>query len=205
MIFIGPSLPQAAAQTILDADYRPPLQAGDLDRLPDFAEVGIIDGMLEPAVRLPLVEAKRSMERGIQLFGAASTGALLATELEPLGMIGVGRVYSFLCTLAEEKEDLIVVRQTTDTFTARTVPLVNVVLGLLEGGRIKPIEVATLIESLREIPLEDRSWEVISNRLACTHGAAAKRWLQEEWPDSKAADASFLLHLLRRNTGVHNR
>ena len=75
VIILGPSLSLGEARRILKADYRPPLKAGDPDALPAGSLVDIIDGILEPAFRLPPDEILAACARNIRLFRAASTGA----------------------------------------------------------------------------------------------------------------------------------
>lgn len=96
IVFIGPSLRKEEALSILEAEYRPPVKRGDILKLlqesPDA--IGIIDGVFhqEPAVSpREIIEA---LKAGILVVGGASMGALRASELDNLGMIGVGHVYS---------------------------------------------------------------------------------------------------------------
>ncbi|MGY0561117.1 hypothetical protein ACW7G2_10425 [Luteimonas sp. A277] len=59
------SLDEAEARGTLDADYRGPVMAGDLDAITSPAHVLIIDGILDVGRRLAIAEA----ERALQHFG----------------------------------------------------------------------------------------------------------------------------------------
>lgn len=96
VVFLGPSLPLAKAQALLDATYLHPAAQGDIvlavHAFRPRAMV-LIDGQFEnrPAVRHK--EILWAMAQGITMIGAASMGALRAAELNPFGMIGVGLIY----------------------------------------------------------------------------------------------------------------
>ena len=97
-VFLGPSLPVAAAREILDADYLPPAAHGDIIRAtlrrPKPRAIVLIDGVFRhrPAVRHK--EILWALSEGIHVFGAASMGALRAAELEAFGMVGIGAVFA---------------------------------------------------------------------------------------------------------------
>ena len=172
IVFLGPSLAAEKARLILDADYRPPVQRGDLDALADCAVVGIIDGILDRTMRVPPLEVRRAMDRGIRFFGAASTGALLAASLNDPRMVGVGRIYEFLRAYPDAGEDLISIVCVEYNWTAMTVPLIDAVLSVVDlsnrAGR-RDLDIDALILSLRSLPLTGRSPEAIRACVQDTH------------------------------------
>jgi len=95
-VFLGPSLHRAEAQTILDADFRPPVRQGDIYRLvkqDGIEAIAVIDGYFQEVPSVWHKEILWALDQGIPVYGAASMGALRAAELERYGMIGVGKVY----------------------------------------------------------------------------------------------------------------
>src|SRR4029077_11265432 len=101
LCYLGPSLPLAQAREILpNAIYRPPAKQGDI--VTDVVQYSpnrilLIDGVfsdnLSPwhkefiwALQYPLLYA---------IYGAASMGALRASELDWLGMVGIGKIYEW--------------------------------------------------------------------------------------------------------------
>src|SRR6188472_938210 len=98
-VFLGPTLPLAAAAELVDAIFLPPAAAGDVYRLVRDLPRGrptrlaIVDGYFERMAAVWHKEILVALERGIAVYGAASMGALRAAELAPWGMQGVGEIY----------------------------------------------------------------------------------------------------------------
>ncbi|MEO3429002.1 TfuA-like protein [Pelagibius sp. CAU 1746] len=95
-VFLGPSLPRAEAEKILDADYRPPVRQGDIYRLVQQRRpqaIAVIDGYFQDVPSVWHKEILWALDQGIPVYGAASMGALRAAELQRHGMIGVGKIY----------------------------------------------------------------------------------------------------------------
>lgn len=162
IVFLGPSLAPAQARAILSADYRPPLRRGDLDAIGHPATVLVIDGLLDEEWRLPAAEAVAALQRGLELHGASSTGALLAIELAQDGMRGSGRVFELLRDFPGQRENLVAVLQAGTPPRALTVPLVDVVLGYADARPGTSREtLRALVACLAGIALHERSWETI--------------------------------------------
>src|SRR6478672_6283953 len=94
VIFAGPSMPPPTTP-IAGIEWRAPVRQGDLylAALSDPAIIGVADGYFEIVPTVWHKEILWAMARGIHVFGAASTGALRAAELDAFGMRGIGRVY----------------------------------------------------------------------------------------------------------------
>ncbi|HWC39583.1 MAG TPA: TfuA-like protein, partial [Acidimicrobiales bacterium] len=97
VIFLGPTLPAVEARQVFpDADYRPPVAQGDLlsmigREMPET--IGIIDGVFYQDLPVWHKEILLAIERGIEVYGASSMGALRAAECRPFGMVGVGSIF----------------------------------------------------------------------------------------------------------------
>ena len=95
IVYLGLSILEDEAKTILDADYRPPVRRGDIHKAisenPDV--IGIIDGVFQHTPAVAHKEIMNAMDKGITVVGGSSMGALRASELDDLGMIGIGYVY----------------------------------------------------------------------------------------------------------------
>src|SRR5581483_7019006 len=94
-VFVGPTVSLDEARAELDAVYLPPTAQGDVYRVARSRPwaIGIVDGYFE---RVPSVWHKEvlwAMAQGVHVYGSASMGALRAAELEPFGMVGVGRIF----------------------------------------------------------------------------------------------------------------
>lgn len=111
IVFLGPSLPRSEAQSLLEAEYRPPAGQGDImracsDRPPAIV---LIDGIFKDAPTVRHREILWAMSQGIPVFGAASMGALRAAELSRAGMIGIGLVYRWYRRFALLPDDAVAV------------------------------------------------------------------------------------------------
>ncbi len=95
-VFLGPTLDKQAAAALLTATYLPPVRQGDVIRAIDEYEpsvIGIIDGFFEQTPAVWHKEILWALHHGIGVYGASSMGALRAAELDPFGMVGVGKIY----------------------------------------------------------------------------------------------------------------
>lgn len=95
VIFAGPTLQPGDVELDIEALWLPPVSQGDVFGLVRFAPraIAIVDGYFE---RVPAVWHKEilwAMSNGIHVFGAASMGALRASELHNFGMVGVGKIF----------------------------------------------------------------------------------------------------------------
>lgn len=95
IVFLGPSLDQAAAEKILKAEYRPPAKRGDLTRaVEDGAEIIVlIDGVFHQDSAVAHREVLAAIKKGVTVVGASSMGALRAAEMHTLGMTGIGKIF----------------------------------------------------------------------------------------------------------------
>jgi hypothetical protein len=99
VLFAGPSLygfDFSTASTGGDAvENRGPAAQGDITRVvvEGAAAIGLVDGRYEDVAAPWHKEILYAIEQGVQVFGAASMGALRAAECAEFGMIGVGAVF----------------------------------------------------------------------------------------------------------------
>ena len=98
VIFLGPSLAHAdAAAQLPSGRFLPPARQGDVYRAVRAyrpKKIGLVDGVF---LNVPAVwhrEILWALEHGVEVFGAASMGALRAAELDDYGMAGVGKIYT---------------------------------------------------------------------------------------------------------------
>lgn len=201
VVFLGPSLPAPEAGSLFTAHIRPPLCRGDLDAIAAPAVVAVVDGVLEPEVRLPPEEARRAAERGLRLFGAASVGALLAADPSiPGAVAGVGRVFRLLRRGRVQADDLALL-YAAHNLRPLTVPVVDVLCQLDDAvaeGRVQSSDAEGALAALRALPLEDRTPEAVAHLLRHRLGLSLPRLGDPPYMGAKAADARRLLRLLRR-------
>lgn len=113
IVFCGPTISAAEVREHIDAICLPPAGYGDILRAVEMSPrprvIAIIDGVFRtvPAVRHK--EILWAMSQGIHIFGAASMGALRASELYEHGMVGIGSIFADYCSGRIEDDDEVAV------------------------------------------------------------------------------------------------
>ena len=133
IVYAGLSIPFHEAKDILDSTddieviYKRPIQRGDLGHAlkehPDI--IAIIDGVFHQNSAVGHKEILNAMNSGVRVYGASSMGALRASELDTLGMVGVGYVYTQYATGEVDSDDDVAVMLDSETLEAISVPLIN--------------------------------------------------------------------------------
>ncbi|MFE3608356.1 TfuA-like protein [Streptomyces goshikiensis] len=167
-VYVGPTLP--ASDPVLAASglrVLPPAGHGDLfdTAIRGGDTVVLIDGVYHQAPAVRHKEILAVMGRGVRVLGAASIGALRAAELAPVGMLGVGSIYTSYVRGEIDGDDEVAVGQAPDgEFAALTWPLVNlryvlqlaVAAGVVDDGRA-----ARLLAALRAVYYPQRTWAAV--------------------------------------------
>lgn len=163
VVFLGPSLPVADARAVLDADYRPPVQRGDVltaaEERPPL--IGVIDGVFLATLPPSPMEVLRALETGVPILGAASLGALRAVELERFGMIGVGRIFQMYRRRQLTADDEVALIFSPLDYTPHSEPLVNMRFALnaaTRAGVIDGRQRRQLLRLARAPYFPERSW-----------------------------------------------
>lgn len=153
VVFIGMSLPVSEALKILDADYRPPVKRGDLPLLDEHVRyVGIVDGVFMNDCSVGHREIIALLKRGVTVVGGGSMGALRASELSDLGMIGIGRIYSMYMNGEIEGDDEVALIFNPETNDPLSEPLVNIRATLalaVESGVLEADTSRIVLEKVR--------------------------------------------------------
>ncbi|MBQ7929204.1 MAG: TfuA-related McrA-glycine thioamidation protein [Methanobrevibacter sp.] len=133
IIYTGLSLPFDEAKEILDSSesveviYKRPIKRGDLSLAlkenPDI--IGIIDGVFHQSSAVGHKEILNVIKNGVEVYGASSMGALRASELDTLGMIGIGYVYNQYASGEVDSDDDVAVMLDSETLEALSEPLIN--------------------------------------------------------------------------------
>lgn len=133
IIYTGLSLSFDEAKEILDSHddveviYKRPIKRGDLGQAlkenPDI--IGIIDGVFHQNSSVGHKEILAVLDKGITVVGASSMGALRASEMDSLGMIGIGYVYEQYAMGKVASDDDVAVMLDSETLEALSEPLIN--------------------------------------------------------------------------------
>lgn len=211
LVFVGPTLPAAEVRARLPAAVlRPPVAAFDvlrvLARRPP-ARIAIIDGYFERMAAVWHKELLLAIERGVEVWGAASMGALRAAELADCGMRGVGAIYQGYRSgrLTADAEVAVAHLPARGHYLALSVPLVNVrdaAARARAAGVLDARAAAAMVKAAAPIAYWDRTWESVEAALAPAVRARFTAWRAAVAPDRKADDARALLDTLARTPPV---
>ncbi len=204
-MYVGPTLSADEVQRRLpSATVMPPAAVGDIlraSRRSGLRRIAIIDGYFERMAAVWHKEVLVALGKGIQVWGAASMGALRAAELAPFGMRGVGTIYRDYARGVLVADDELAVAHAPAEYGYRAMSdaLVNIRYGLAQAVRARVITKAqepVLVEMARRRFYRERSWTQLmaDAREAHLDVEALASWPK---PDRKADDARLLLRRLR--------
>jgi len=210
IIFAGPTLPPAM-RCLSEAgiEWRPPVRQGDVYRaaLSMPPAIGIVDGYFEVVPTVWHKEILWAMAQGIHVFGAASTGALRAAELDAFGMRGVGQVYeAFRDGVLEDDDEVAVLHGPEELgYPALTEAMVNIRATMAEAERrgvLTPELAAQITGIAKALFYKERTYER-AWRDAAEAGIPAAMlrdiaaWLSSGRIDRKRGDAEMMLGAIR--------
>jgi hypothetical protein len=193
LVFVGPTLPATEVRELLpDATVMPPAGVGDILRAAQnkrVRRIAIIDGYFERMAAVWHKEILIALENGIEVWGAASMGALRAAELYAFGMQGVGEIFKLYKRGAVAADDEVAVAHLPAEVGYRAVSdaLVNIRHTLAVAAKQRRIDAKTaedLLVQAQATFYRDRAWSKLSVDLPLI--------------DLKAQDARLLLRKLRR-------
>ena len=133
IIYAGLSISFDEARQILDSNeyieviYKRPIKRGDLGlALKENPKIiGIIDGEFHQNSSVGHKEILNALNKNITIVGSSSMGALRASEMDSLGMIGVGYVYEQYTTGKVTSDDDVAVMLDSNTLEVLSEPLIN--------------------------------------------------------------------------------
>lgn len=197
--FVGPSLPAIAPGQYGGLALHPAARRGDVTAA--WREGGarlilLIDGLIVYDYPPSPMEVLKAIEAGVELWGAASLGALRAVELEAFGMLGAGWVFARYREGVIDSDDE-VVTPLDAAGRPTTVPLVNVRFALerlVAADRVVAAAARRILLDLRELHFTVRTPQRIQAvGRAAGLGAREARALTAPAFDVKAHDAAAAL------------
>ncbi len=204
IIFLGPSLSADEASKILDADYRPPIQRGDvtaaLQDNPDI--IGIIDGVFHQQPAVSHREILNALKKGVTVVGGASMGALRASELDDFGMVGIGYVYNqYKNGFIESDDDVAIVinpvnlEQLSDSLVSMEYNFKR----MLDKGIVSKEEFDRLIKTAKSIFYPKRTYDLVFKNVDIdeTRIKELERFLDEKGIDIKRQDAIDVIKYIK--------
>jgi len=203
VIFTGPSLHPAQALKILKAEYHPPVKRGDITTaIHNGAEIiGIIDGVFHQEPAVSHREILDALNKNVIIVGGASMGALRASELDELGMIGVGYVYNQYKSGSIESDDDVAVVFNPENMQQLSEAFISMKYNLekaLKQRIITKNEFNEIISQLKSTYYPKRNYNIIFNVLNENHSNNLKKFLDKNKVDVKTKDAIAVLKYIKR-------
>ena len=202
VVFVGPSLPDAADHAGADIVLRPPARQGDLmAALADGATaVGLIDGYFEMVAPVWHKEILYLLSKGVIVLGAASMGALRAAECAAYGMRGIGQIFEdYASGRRVDDADVALLHGPQELgYPALTVPMVNVEATLANAvslGLLSQVEGLTLQSTAAQMFYKNRTWKTLAAQAGFAE-VQMKSMLALAGIDQKRKDALALLAAL---------
>lgn len=168
ILFVGPSLPDAAAFCGEAIRVCPPAAQGDVlaAARAGATAIGIVDGNFEHVAPIRHKEILHALASGIAVFGAASMGALRAAECATFGMTGIGRIYEDYASGGRiDDADVALLHGPVELgYPALSLPIVDAeaTLDRLEAEEaIDKYAISKLRNAARILFYKDRTWAAV--------------------------------------------
>lgn len=196
VVFHGPSISTAEVDRLIAATHAPPIRRGDLDAVDGYDVVVILDGDFGQSHSVSPKEILRTIEKGVIVIGASSMGALRASELDRMGMIGIGWIYDRFRRCAVRRDDDVALVYSPIDFKPMTVPVIDVdywTSRLLADRLVTRRDKARLVRMARSIFFAERTEEQLMKAFGEAFGDRRVAALLEatggEMPNIKMLDA----------------
>ena len=173
IVFSGPSIAEAEVHRLAACTHAPPIKRGDLAAADDYDLFVILDGEFGQNMSVSPKEILAVLDRGKTVIGAASMGALRASELDRSGMIGVGWVYDHFRRCAVRRDADVALVYSPFDHKPMTVPIVDLEYWMEQtsaAGLIRNRERALLLKVARNIFFAERTLDRLMSTLRRTVG-----------------------------------
>jgi hypothetical protein len=201
IVFAGPSLAGAQLACLSAVVLAPPIKRGDLAAVDEYGVIVIIDGEFGQSDSVSPKEILAVLETGKTVIGAASMGALRASELDRSGMIGVGWVYEYFRRQPVRRDADVALAYSLFDFAPMTVPVVDVEYWMeraLAAGLIGGKERTRAMKATRKIFFAERTVDRLMDALRRAIGDQLLQSLLTfsggEIPSIKSLDAKEAVH-----------
>lgn len=210
VVFVGPTVPDAAGLTDGKLTIRAPASQGDILRAvhDGAAAIGLIDGNFEYVAPVWHKEILFALSEGVAVFGSASMGALRAAECAAFGMAGIGEIYRQYATgELEDDSDVALLHAPEELgYAPLTLPLVNIrstLRRLLEARSLSAEDAARIEEAASSVFYKERTFTAIAARASIvTSDDLDIDRLRTSYVDQKRLDGLELLKVLASQPDV---
>lgn len=194
VVFLETSLSHQEAMHLLpNATYQPSIKKGDVLKAikGGYKRIVIIDGNFSWVPSVWHKEILTALDYGLEIWGAASMGALRAAELDVFGMKGHGRIYEMYKNEEVEGDDEVALVYSKYN-NVQTIPLINIRITL---ERINITNKEAVLNSIRSIFYAERTWDKIAKHVS----EDLYHLIKSNYVDAKKEDAKSLLLYLSQH------
>ncbi|KUO94920.1 TfuA-like protein [Ferroacidibacillus organovorans] len=204
-VFVGPTISEDQILSIIPGvNILPPIQRGDLIRLrPHQGDVVlIIDGYFGTKPSIQHMEVIHAIGKGCVVIGCSSMGALRASEMDKVGMIGVGEIYDMYRTGVIDGDDEVAVLHDEENYRTYSEPLVNIRVNLdraVDKGLLSRELKGKLISNMKRRWFGERTYETLINecrKLPDVNAEDLERFLDLQAIDLKKLDSIRAISLI---------
>jgi hypothetical protein len=206
-VFVGPTRVKRADYPAID--FFPPAALGSVYRAMErgYRRIGIIDGFFGNTPSVWHKEILFAISKGVEVSGAASTGALRASELAPYGMRGIGNIYRLYrrASIADDDEVCVTHAIAEMDFMPLSEPMISIrytLRDLRHRAVVSREEEAAIAGELKTAHFSERTLEHIRASIARHvpegRAAAVAEAYMTARRDAKGEDAARLLDRLSR-------
>lgn len=206
-VFVGPTRVKKAAYPGID--FFPPAALGSVYRAMErgYRRIGIIDGFFGNTPSVWHKEILFAISKGVEVSGAASTGALRAAELAPYGMYGIGNIYRLYrrASIADDDEVCVTHAIAEMDFMPLSEPMISIrytLRDLRHRGSVSRDEEMALAAELKALHFSERTLErihtTIAHHLPDVRAAGVSDAYRQARRDAKGVDGMRLLDWLTR-------
>lgn len=166
IVFAGSSLEGVNRAKYPNIEFCPPASRGDLELLVKrkAGTVVLIDGLFGSKMAVAPAECRHLLENGWLVIGASSMGALRASELWSVGMIGIGEVFTMFRLGCLRSDADVAVAYHPDSYeelTASVIHIRSVLSKLRLQALISSLQSRQLLKQSKEIFWYERDWQLV--------------------------------------------
>lgn len=166
-----------------------------------YRRIGIVDGYFGNIPSVWHKEILFALSAGVEVWGAASMGALRAAELHPFGMVGIGCIYRLYRREVWTDDDEVAVIHAPENlaFAPLSLAMANIRFTLRRLRRLRMLDASleqALVRHMKDLHFSRRNADELERHASAITGEANAARLAhcfaKEYVDVKMADARAL-------------
>lgn len=205
VVFAGPTFHGLSPRAFNGVEIRAPAVFGDVIRAAreGATAIGLIDGYFEQSQSVWHKEILLALDEGVQIFGAASLGALRAVECEAFGMVGVGEIFAeYRNGIRHLDADVAVTFGPAELdfvpLSLSQVDVEHTLMAMCAQELISTNDAELIKTSSREIYFKNRTIAALARANGVLSPSGFAEMLTRNWVNKKQQDCKVLLDAIQR-------